>query len=242
MPFNRRSALLGFAALASLQTFFPVRGWGAAQSMRIGVIGAGSLGGTVGRLWVQAGHEVLFSSRHPDELISMTRELGPRASVGTPRQAAEFGAVLLFAVPYGALPALGRELKDALRGKTVLDACNPSTSREADLAREAQENGVGPTSLKYLPGTQLVRAFSAVDASSVAASAARKTDKLGVPLAGDDVRAVEVAAQLVRDAGCEPVVVGKLAAATSFQRGGPGFRANTTAPELRRLLGMPAAR
>ena len=145
MPFNRRSALFGFAALASLQTFFPVRGW-AAQSMRIGVIGAGSLGGTVGRLWVQAGHEVLFSSRHPDELISMTRELGPRASVGTPRQAAEFGTVLLFAVPYGALPVLGRELKDALRGKTVLDACNPSTSREADLAREAQENGVGPTS------------------------------------------------------------------------------------------------
>lgn len=52
---------------------------------------------------------------------------------------------------------------------------------------------------------------------------------------------VWAAAQLVRDAGCEPVVVGNLAAAASFQRAGPGFRANTTVPELRRLLGLPPA-
>src|SRR5438067_8827287 len=64
------------------------------KAMRIGVIGAGSLGGTVGRLWVETGHEVMFSSRHPEELASIVRELGPRASAGTPRQAAEFGTVL----------------------------------------------------------------------------------------------------------------------------------------------------
>jgi predicted dinucleotide-binding enzyme len=84
--------------------------------MRIGVIGAGSLGGTVGRLWVRAGHEVLFPSRHPDELVPMTRELGPRASAGSPRQAAQFVTVLLFAVPYDALPPLGRDVQEVLRG------------------------------------------------------------------------------------------------------------------------------
>jgi predicted dinucleotide-binding enzyme len=207
--------------------------------MRIGVIGAGSLGGTVGRLWVQAGHEVLFSSRHPEELVSTIRQLGARATAGTPRQAAGFGSILLFAVPYDALPQLGQDLADAIRGKIVLDACNPSSGGGSALAREAEANGVGPTSVKYLPGTRLVRAFSAVDASAVAASAGRQSGKLGVPLAGDDTAAVEVAAQLVRDAGCEPVVAGNLAAARGFQRGGPGFRANTTAPELRRLLGLP---
>jgi predicted dinucleotide-binding enzyme len=207
--------------------------------MRIGIIGAGSLGGTVGRLWVQAGHEVLFSSRHPDELVSMTRQLGPRASAGTPRQAAEFGPVVLIAVPYGALPQLGRELQEVLRGKIVLDASNPAPGSEDALAREAMANGVAQTSAKYLPGTRLVRAFSAVDASAVAASAGRQSGKLAVPVAGDDAQAVQVAVQLVRDAGCEPLVVGNLAAASSFQRGGPGFRANTTAPELRRLLGLP---
>src|SRR4051812_37876244 len=120
MPFTRRSIV---AAMGSLPVFAPMIGH--AQTLRIGIIAAGSLGGTVGRLRVKSGHEVLFSSRNPDELASITRELGPRASAGTPRQAAEFGTVLLIAVPYDALPQLGRELHDLLPGKIVLDACNP---------------------------------------------------------------------------------------------------------------------
>jgi predicted dinucleotide-binding enzyme len=205
--------------------------------MRIGVIGAGSLGGTVGSVLVKAGHEVKFSSRHPEELVSMTRELGRRASVGTPREAAEFGTVLLFAVPYEALPQLGRDLEDAIRGKIVLDACN-AHGRDP-LAKEAEANGVGPTSAKLLPGTRLVRAFSAVDATAVEASFKGEGAKLGVPLASDDPQAMQVAAQLVRDAGCEPVVVGNLAAARKFERGSDGFRANTSAAKLRQLLGFP---
>lgn len=208
--------------------------------MRIGIIGAGSLGGTVGRLWVEAGHDVLFSCRHPDELASMTRQLGPRASVGTTCQAAEFGPIVLVAVPYSALPQLGRDLQDALRGKIVLDACNDAPFRDDPVGREALAKGLGLASETYLPGTRLVGAFSAVDASSVASSARRQRGKLGLPLAGDDAEAVQVAAQLVRDAGAEPVLAGNLAAANSFQRGSPAFRANTTAPELRRLLGLPA--
>jgi hypothetical protein len=234
MRLSRRLALTAFAALSGV---LPVKG-SAASPMRIGVIGAGWLGGTVGRRWVEAGHEVMFSTRHPDELLAMTRPLGPRASVGTPRQAAEFGSVLLFAVPYSALPQLGRDLQDVIRGKIVLDACNPGPFGEAELMRESEANGVAETSVKYLPGTRLVRAFSAVDATSVAASGIRG-GTLGVPIAGDDDEAVQTAAQLVRDAGCEPVPVRQLADARRFQRGGPGFRANTTAVKLRRLLGLP---
>jgi predicted dinucleotide-binding enzyme len=206
------------------------------KPMRIGVIGAGSLGGTVGSVLVKAGHEVKFSSRHPEELVPMTRELGPRASVGTPKEAAEFGTVLLFAVPYDALPQVGRDLQDVIRGKIVLDACN---ARGGDpLAKEAEANGVGPTSAKLLSGTRLVRAFSAVDATAVEASFKGQGDKLGVPLASDDAEAMQVAAQLVRDAGCDPVIVGNLAAGKKFERGGPGFRANTSAAKLRQLLGI----
>src|SRR6476661_4925803 len=121
-----------------------------AKPMRIGVIGAGSLGGTVGSVLVKAGHEVKFSSRHPEELAAMVRELGPRASTGTPREAAEFGTVLLFAVPYEALPQLGRDLKDDIRGKVVLDACNTSSKTDSALVREVQANGAGLTSAKLL--------------------------------------------------------------------------------------------
>ena len=206
------------------------------KPMRIGVIGAGSLGGTVGSVLVKAGHEVKFSSRHPEELASMTRELGPRASTGTPREAAEFGTVLLFAVPYEALPELGRDLQEAIRGKIVLDACN--ARGDSPIVKEAEANGVGPTSAKLLSGTRLVRAFSAVDATAVDASFKGSTDKLGVPLASDDGDAMQVVAQLVRDAGCEPVIVGNLAAGKKFERGNPGFRANTTAAKLRQLLGI----
>ena len=88
-------------------------------------------------------------------------------------------------------------------------------------------------------GTRLVRAFSAVDAWAVETSASGQGGNLGVPLAGSEAKAIQVAAQFVRGAGCEPAIVGNGAAARSFQRGGPGFRANTTAPRLRRRLGLP---
>lgn len=90
--------------------------------MRIGVIGAGWLGGTVGRQWVRAGHEVLFSSRHPERLKNLPQDLGFRASVGAAAAAAVFGPVVLIATPHEALAAIGRDHHEALHGKIVLDA------------------------------------------------------------------------------------------------------------------------
>jgi len=208
-----------------------------AKPPRISVIGAGWLGGTVGKLLVKAGHEVMFSSRHPDELKKMVQELGARASVGTPQEAAAFGSVLLFAVPYDAIPQLGLDLKKELPGKIVLDACNGGSGKLGD---EVAANGAGPTTAKYLPGTRLVRGFSSEDATAIEASSLRSTNKLAIPLASDDQAALELAAQLVREVGCEPILVGKLSTAVKFQRSTPAFRANTTVPELRRRLGMPA--
>lgn len=208
--------------------------------MRIGIIGAGWLGGTVGGVWAKAGHEVVFSSRHADKLAAMVRELGPGASAGTAAEAAAFGEVVLIATPYGALQKIGHDLGGALKGKIVLNACNPYPPDPEAFRREVEGAGVALSTAKYLPGVRLVRAFSAVDATSVEASAAGRGARLGVPLASDDEDALRIVEQLVRDAGCEPVVVGDLAAARSFQRGGPGFRANTSAPALRRRLGLPA--
>lgn len=230
-------AALGLAALPTLiSTGLAVSEEPSQRPLRIGVIGAGWLGGTVGRLWVKSGHEVMFSSRHPEELKAMADQLGSRASVGFPKDAAAFGDVLLFAVPYDAIPQLGIDLKDLIKGKVILDACNGGSG---DLAREIDTNGAGPTSAKYLPGSRLVRAFSSEDATAVEASFDRKDNKLAIPIAGDDAEAVKIAAQLVRDAGCEPIIVGDLSTGIKFQRRTPAFRANTTAGELRRRLGLP---
>ena len=154
--------------------------------MRIGIIGAGWLGGTVGRQWVRAGHEVLFSSRHPERLKSLAEDLGSRASVGTVAAAAAFGPVVLIATPYEAMAAIGRDHQEALRGRIVLDATNPGASGR--FARDAATDGVGPTSARLLLGTRLVRAFSAVDATAIEASAKGRGVRLAVPLAGDTGR------------------------------------------------------
>ena len=169
----------------------------------------------------------------------MVKSLGPTASAGSVHGAAGFGPVELLATPYDALPDLGRDLQDVWRGKIVLDATNPSLYGIGPLTREAKSNGVGITSAKYLPGVRLVRAFNAVDATLIAASAGRTSDKIGVPIAGDDAEALRLAETLVIDAGCVPLAVGDLRASDSFQQGSPGFRANTMLPELRRLLKLP---
>jgi len=237
---NRRNVLKSMAAFTALSALAPLRGR-AAQPLRIGVIGAGWQGGTIGRLWVRAGHEVKFSARDLDRVRADIAGLGALAMAGTPEEAATFGSVLLFATPYDALPDLGRELADPLRGKIVLDACNPAPGGGSALSREAESIGVGEMSARLLPGTRLVRVFSSVDATQIEASAGRDTNLLAIPLASDDEDAMRIAAQLVRDVGSDPVIVGPLAQARLFQRGGPGFRLHTNAAELRQRLGLPDA-
>ena len=205
----------------------------------IGVIGSGHIGGTIGGLWVKAGHPVMFSSRHPEELKDMVAGLGPLARAGTVAQAIAFGDVLFIAVPYGALPQLGQDYAGPLKGKIVLDAGNAGAARDgAAIADEVERNGIGITSQKYLPGTRLVRAFNTLSYMIFAREANRPDPKLAIPIAGDDPEAVQVAAGLVRDAGFEPVVVGKLADARRFQRGELGYGQPVTAAELKQKLSL----
>jgi 8-hydroxy-5-deazaflavin:NADPH oxidoreductase len=86
--------------------------------MKIGVIGSGMIGSTVGKLWIEAGHEVQFASRHPEELKSLVTKLGRRSSAAKPVEAAEFGDVVLLSVPLAAIPQLATDLAKSLSGKS----------------------------------------------------------------------------------------------------------------------------
>ncbi|MBX6327830.1 MAG: NAD(P)-binding domain-containing protein [Pseudolabrys sp.] len=209
------------------------------NKLRIGIIGSGKIGGTIGGLWVKAGHPVLFSSRHPEALKELAAGLGPLAQTGTVAQAIQFGDVIFIAVPYGALPQIGRDYASALKNKIVLDACNAVAARDGAIADEVEQNGIGVTSQKYLAGTRLVRAFNTISYAIFAREANRPAPRLAVPIAGDDPEAVQVAAALVRDAGFDPVVVGKLVDARRFQRGNPGYGQPVGADELRKKLNLP---
>ena len=209
-----------------------------AAPVRIGIIGAGHMGGTLATLWVKAGHEVLISSRHPDQLIALAQSLGPKAHVGTPREAALFSNVVLLSVPYKALPQIGQELKSELAGKIVLDTCNPYPERDGDMALEARRLGTGVASPRYLPGVRLVRAFNAINYRDLARQAHVDGERAAIPLAGDDAEALGVASQLVRDAGFEPVIVGPLSRAREFDWGTKPYTKLLTAAELRQILDL----
>lgn len=232
----------GLAWLASLglaaASFSAAAAEPVARPMKIGIVGAGRIGGTLAALWVQAGHEVLLSSRHPAQLEELARSLGPRARVGTPREAAAFGDVVLVSVPYGALPQVGRDLAPVLAGKVVLDTGNPYPERDGDMALEARRKGTGAASAEFLPGVRLVRAFNAISHRSLKSEAHRAGERVAIPIAGDDKAALAVAVRLVEDAGFEPVVVGPLSRARTFDVGTPVYTQLLTARQLREKLGL----
>src|SRR5262245_24305752 len=111
--------------------------------MRIGIIGAGMIGSTMARLWVDAGHEVRLASRHPGELQPLVKRLGNRASAGTSADAAAFGEVVMLTVPLMAVPGLARDLAPALENKVVLDTGNAYERRDGETAREATSHPAG---------------------------------------------------------------------------------------------------
>lgn len=176
--------------------------------IKIGTVGSGRIGSTLGTIWIKAGHEVMFSSRDLDKDKALAASLGAHAHAGTPREAVMFGDVVLFAVPYAALPQLGKDLADVLKGKIVIDACNPV--RDDDVSKWGREKGAGVASAELLPGARIVRAFNAIGAGRLP-DIAQKSERIGMPIASDDPKAVEVASQLIRDVGLEPVMIGPLA-------------------------------
>ena len=205
----------------------------------LGTIGAGHIGGTIGGLWIKNGHRVFFSDRHPEQLKDLVASLGSLAKAGTVEQAIAFGDAILLTVPYGAIPQIGHDYAAQLKGKIVLDTCNAVPARDGAVAEEVEKNGIGVTTQKYFPGARIVRAFNTMSYMYFQEQANRPDPRLAVPIAGDDADAVRVAAGLVRDAGFEPVIVGKLADARLFQRGGPGYGQRVSAQELKKKLSLP---
>ena len=207
-----------------------------AHPLKIGIIGTGEIGGALARHWAAAGHQLLISSRHPEELQALAKELGPNVKAGTPREAAAFGDVILVSVPYKSTAQIGHDYAAELKGKVVLDTGNPYPSRDGDMAVRDRIRGTGVASAEYLPGTRLVRAFNAINSGPLARDAFRKPERLGIPLAGNDAEAMQIAAQLVSDAGFDPVRVGDLSRAREFDYGTPVYVRGMTAAELRKAL------
>jgi hypothetical protein len=207
------------------------------RSLRIGVIGSGAMGAPLGLLWAKAGHQILFSSRNPNELMELVREGAPRASAGYADAAAYFGDVILLAVPPSAIPQLGEDFGDLMRGKVVIDLSNPRVDRDGEITNDWMAMGTGEAMAQYLPGVRFVKAFNTVGPRDFA-NPFRDGARVGVPIATDDDEAARITATLVRDAGLDPVIVGPLSRAKEFDRGSPIWETGASAPEIRETLGI----
>jgi len=229
-------ALLCAAALSVVAT--SVSAAESAAPLKIGIVGTGNIGGALAKHWAQAGHELVISSRHPEELQSLAKSLGPKVRVGTPLEAAQFGDVVLLSVPYKATPQVGKDLATAWQGKIVLDTGNPYPMRDGTMALDARKRSTGVTSKEFLPGVRLVRAFNAINWDDLANQGNHKPERYAIPLASDDAEGLKVAERLVRDAGFDPVVVGGLDRAREFDVGTKVYTELLTAKQLREALGI----
>lgn len=211
--------------------------------MKIGIIGSGNIGSAISRHWAEAGHELLVSARHLNNAQRLAGRLGGNVKAGTPEEAARFGDVVLLTIPLGQVPHLSEETKKALQGKVVMDTCNPYPERDGEAAEEVLRSGrgTGVWTSKQIAGAKIVRAFNSVHAETFESQARRKGDPVGVPLASDDAQALKVVAQLVRDAGFGPVIVGGLEDARRFDVGTETYGSDVSAPELEKVFGKKAA-
>ncbi len=201
--------------------------------LKIGIVGSGRVGGGLGSVWVKAGHEVMFSSRHIENDRALAAKLGANAHAGTPREAAAFGEVVMISVPYAALPQVGKDLQALIEGKIVIDTCNPFVWRDGEIATWAREKGAGLASAELLPGARIVRAFNAIGSARMS-TAHQDPGRIGMPIASDDAEAIAVASNLIRDIGYDPILIGDLEMGKYLMPGTP-LSGEHTPEEIRNI-------
>jgi predicted dinucleotide-binding enzyme len=184
--------------------------------MKIAVIGAGNVGGTLGKRWAKAGHEVTFAARDPADtkIVSLVRESGPSARAASVPEAVRQAAVVILAVPWENAQEAVRAAGD-LRGRILIDATNP-----VPLTPEGLRQGllIGHSTsgaeeiARWTQGARVVKAFNTTGWQNMA-DPRYGSQGLSMLLCGDDAQAKKGAAELAQELGFEPVDVGPLRSA-----------------------------
>jgi len=203
--------------------------------VKIGVIGAGHIGGTLAARLVAAGHEVAISnSRGPQTLQGAVDGARPM----TVEDAARFGEVIVVSIPFGRYREVPAEPLD---GKLVIDTINYYPQRDGHFP-ELDDGSTTSSELlqAHLPGARVVKAFNAISWINVrdAGRPLGDPERLGIPLSGDDERAKETVAELIDEIGFDPVDAGTLAqGGRKHQVDAPAYGKGKPTAELRSSLG-----
>lgn len=222
-------------SLGELPSATAASGWSA---MRIGIIGAGRIGGTLAQLLVNAGHEVAVSnSRGPETLGDLVTALGSSGQAMTTEGAAEFGELVVVSIPlchYRDVPV------EPLAGKVVVDTNNYYPDRDGHI--EALDKGTTTSSellQDHLPGARVVKAFNAIYWERLAnlGQPPDSSDRLAIPISGDDDEAKATVAGLIDEIGFDAIDVGDLAGGgVLHQPGAAIYNVALTATQLLQAL------
>ena len=204
--------------------------------MNIGIIGAGMIGGTAARLFVQAGHDVgIANLRGPASLATLVAGLGARTRADTVETVARSGDVILLAIPFGAYRTLPAR---PFAGKIVVDAMNyyPQRDGQIDFGARTSSEMVG----EYLTGVRLIKAFNTMYFQTLATKG-----RVGAPVesrltrfvASDDPEAKGIVSRLIEEIGFAPVDTGSLHSGGARQQpGSPLYNKPLTGSEAHALL------
>lgn len=208
--------------------------------MKIGIIGAGFVGRAISKLALKAGHQVMLSnSRDPKTLFTLTRTT--QCQAGTPQQAAEFGDIVVIAIPleaYRSVPAA------PLVGKVVIDANNYYPDRDGRIPELDQHQTTTSEMLaKHLPESQIIKAFNAIRMDDLLNDGlpASAAERRALPIAGDDAQGKAIVTALLDEFGFDVVDAGGLAEGWRFEAGTPVYCVPLNQEQLKAGLQATAA-
>lgn len=177
--------------------------------MKIGIIGAGNVGGALSRASARAGHTVTVSATEPEHAARVAEEAGAK-SAATNAEAVADAELVILAVPFDAVDGILRELDGKLGGKVLVDVTN----------RFAPQDLGGPSNAEHIQekagATPVIKAFNTIFASHQDAPEADGT-RLDGFVAGDDPRAKQTGLDLVESLGFRPIDAGPLAMARALE-------------------------
>ncbi len=208
------------------------------RKFKIGIIGSGNIGGTLGRHFARAGHEVMFSSRHPEQLRDLVANAGDLAQAGTVGEAAQFGEVILLSIPFGKTPELKENTGD-LHGKVLIDTNNYYPGRDGDQpGREMAELGLLETewTASHFNTDSVVKAFNTIYYVTLGKRAFAGENKMAIPFAASNETARATIEGLLDDTGFDAVFIGDLSGTRIMQPDEKLYTRELSAEELLKLL------
>jgi len=212
--------------------------------MKIGIIGAGNIGGTLTRRLTTLGYEVFVAnSRGPETLRNLAKETGAKAV--TPKEAAQSGEMVIVTVPEGHIPELPKDLFSGVPDNVVVVDTGNYYPRHRDGRIAEIEAGLPESRwVEKQLGRRVVKAFNNIYAKHLLENGrpAGAPDRIALPVAGDDPRAKSKVMKLVDELGFDAVDAGSLDESWRQQPGTPVYAMDFNADGVRRALAQASSK